>query len=166
LRNELWQANNNFTNLAVGTYDVFVRNVDGTCSTDGGQAEVQTVSDLSIDNIETIAIGCGETTGALTITASGADNILYSIDGGANFSPFGIFNDLPVGTYTVVVQDATGVCMTNGGEVMVENTGGTEVEIEGVTLNDPSGCAVPDGEITVDVNNVNNLEFSIDGGLN
>ena len=161
-----WQANNNFTNLAVGTYNISVRNSDGTCETAGGQTEIQTISGLTIENIETTAIGCGETTGTLTITASGADNILYSIDGGANFSPFGTFNDLPVGTYTIVVQDAAGVCVTQGGEVMVESSGGTEVEIEGVTINDPSGCAVPDGEITVDVNNVNNVEFSIDGGLN
>ncbi len=161
-----WQANNNFTNLTAGTYNISVRNSDGSCETAGGQAEIQMISDLTIDNIETIAIGCGETTGGLTITASGGDNLLYSIDGGANFSPFGTFNDLPVGTYTIVVQDAAGVCMTQGGEVMVENSGGMEIDIEGVTINDPSGCAVPDGEITVDVNNVSNLEFSIDGGLN
>ncbi len=161
-----WQANNNFTNLAAGTYDISVRNADGTCETAGGQAEIQTISGLSIDDIQTMAIGCGETTGALTITASGADNILYSIDGGANFSPFGTFNDLPVGTYTIVVQDAAGICVTQGGEVVVMNTGGEDVEIEGVTINDPSGCAIPDGQIIVDVNNVNNLEFSIDGGIN
>ena len=161
-----WQANNNFTNLTAGTYDIAVRNADGTCETAGGQAQIQAVSDISIDDVQTVAIGCGETTGALTIIASGAADILYSIDGGANFSPFPSFNDLPVGTYTIVVQDAAGVCVTQGGEFMVENTGGTEVDIEGVTINDPSGCAAPDGEITVDVNNVSNLEFSIDGGLN
>lgn len=161
-----WSTEATFNNLPSGDYNPIVRNADGTCPTILAAISLVQTGTISITSIVTTGIGCGETTGTLTIIASGTDNILYSIDGGANFSPFATFNDLPVGTYSVMVQDATGGCMTLGGEFMVENTGGAEVDIEDVTINEPSGCAIPDGEITVDVNNVNNLEFSIDGGLN
>lgn len=54
------------------------------------------------------------TTNDLNINATGGyEPYMYSIDGGLTFQEGSIFNDLPIGTYTVVVKDDAG-CMFEG----------------------------------------------------
>lgn len=52
---------------------------------------------------------CGLSDGSISVTALGGDgNFTYSFNGGA-FSPVAVFDNLPVGTYTITVQDGLGV---------------------------------------------------------
>ncbi|MCB0705338.1 MAG: gliding motility-associated C-terminal domain-containing protein [Saprospiraceae bacterium] len=58
---------------------------------------------------------CVDGTGTLEITdvIGGLAPYMYSIDGGISFSDSPLFNNLPAGTYDVVVQDATGAEVEN-----------------------------------------------------
>lgn len=50
----------------------------------------------------------GSDNGSISINATGTGAITYSIDNGATFQSTSVFNNLPPGTYDVVVQDGTG----------------------------------------------------------
>ena len=73
--------------------------IDGPC----------VVCDLNIDNIQIIDPTCSDTDGTINITASGGNGTLtYSINNGLNFQNGNIFSNVPAGTYTVIVKDASG----------------------------------------------------------
>ena len=60
---------------------------------------------------------CGTSTGSLTVTqASGIPPLSYSIDG-TNYQSSATFDNLPAGTYTVMVKDAYGVITYGTGSV-------------------------------------------------
>ncbi len=60
----------------------------------------------------------------LTILAGGgAGNLMYSIDGGATFQSSNIFNNLPLGTYQVVVMDENGCTLQDVVVVDMSATG-------------------------------------------
>ena len=61
---------------------------------------------LFLNNIITIGpvLCLGQTDGTIELFAEGADNLNYSIDGGQNWQPSSVFNDLTIGTYQPVVR--------------------------------------------------------------
>ena len=101
---------NSFDNLAPGNYDIFVQGATGLCSTQESilvEACVFTTVDISTTSVSSVV----STDGSIVITpTSGEGPYFYSIDGGQNFVTTNVFLDLAVGTYNVIVQDASDIC--------------------------------------------------------
>jgi len=102
---------------------------------------------------------CGMSTGTLTVTgASGIPPLSYSIDG-TNFQGGATFNNLPAGSYTIMVKDAYGVVTYGSGNV-------AQICFGAIAMSTPSQCDMSTGTITANgVNGVTPYMFSIDGGM-
>ena len=125
-----FSKNNIFANLAVGTYQVVVKNKVGCikkypnptliqCNDKDGDGftDVDDTDDndpcvplfVNLTNVLSENLKkCNQNTGKITITATGKDTLFYSIDNGKTFSKNNIFANLAVGTYQVVVKNKVG----------------------------------------------------------
>lgn len=102
----------------------------------------------------------GVNNGAIFINASNNFGLVeYSIDGGATFSTFPIFNGLAGGDYQIVVRDEQN-CVVELTVTVVTCTLSFTASVEGV-----SAAGVDDGSITVTADSpFTPLQYSIDGG--
>ena len=104
-----WQNSSVFTGLSAGTYNVAVRNLDGTCIVFDANNPViiNAPSAPSIRDVSTTnPTDCGVADGTVTITATGGTAPLeYSIDGFVTSNTTGIFTGLAGGTYTPSVRN-------------------------------------------------------------
>ena len=101
---------NSFDNLTPGDYDIFVQGATGLCSlqeTVSVEACAFTTVDISTTSVTSVV----STDGSIVINpTSGEGPYLYSIDGGQSFVTTNVFLSLAVGTYNIIVQDASEVC--------------------------------------------------------
>ncbi len=113
-----YSANNDFSNLTAGIYDVIVRDSHNCTDTfDTRVVEIGQPAQLVINSeIETEPRCYGDSTGTITVSASGGTGqINYSADNGLHFYSNNILSGLKAGVnYQIVVQDAHG-CTTYGG---------------------------------------------------
>ena len=164
-----WQIGNTFPSLGAGTYNVFVRNLDGSCNTPYASNPVilNAPNAPSITNVATSnPTDCGVADGTITITAiSGSGSYEYSIDSGATFQPSNVFTGLAGGEYCVFVRNADGTCTVTGQCVNLIDK--VAPVIGAVASTNPTDCGVADGTITITASNAagNSLEFSIDNGV-
>jgi hypothetical protein len=152
---------NTFVGLSPGDYLVFVRGTAGLCSHQE-TVSIETCTFISAD-IEAVLVSSAVTAnGSIEINpTSGVGPYLYSIDGGQNFDVNNVFTNLAVGTYNVVIQDATEICPFEQGvpvevcqitaDVTTTRTS-SEFAIDGTIVINPSFGAAP-------------FQYSIDGGL-
>lgn len=151
----LFGTNPDSTGLASGSYTIVLTDVNG-CSLDS------TLILTPLDGPEILNIAgttplCGASDGTITITASvTVEN--FSIDGGTNFQPDGVFTDLPPGVYDIVVSDAGGC--TAIGNITLDDIPGPV--IDDVITADPL-CGASDGSIEI-IATGTGLLYSIDGG--
>ena len=104
-------TSNSFSGLAPGVYAVSVLGSTGMCSYQE-TVTIEACEFTSVDIIATEVPSVVSASGSIEITpTSGMGPYLYSIDGGQNFETTNVFTDLPVGTYNVVVQDASEICI-------------------------------------------------------
>ena len=163
-----WQANNDFTGLGAGTYNVFVRNTDETCLTPyASNAVILTVpSAPSITNVTSAEpTDCNVNDGEINITATGGTGTYeYSIDSGDTWLPSGEFENLPGDTYYVFVRNSNGSCVVSGQSVVL--TDKVAPVIATTPFTDPTDCGLADGTITINATSSagNPLQFSINGG--
>jgi gliding motility-associated-like protein len=150
-----YQADNTFNGLAVGTYDVAVRDADGCVAV--STATITSNAGPVIVDITSTASGCNASTGSITVNATGT-GLQYSIDGGTTFQVDNTFTGLGAGLYIITVSDADG-CITSG-QGSVGTLSGPS--IAQVNSTDPS-CGLADGTVTVLATGTD-LEYSIDGG--
>lgn len=159
-----WTANSIFDNLGAGAYLVAARNADGTCVSVLEEITITQSTEVVINNVIAQNLDCENTSGSITIEASGADNIEYSIDGGANFIASNTFNDLSVGTYLIRVR--AGACDDSAENVTIISEGSQVTGINVASTN-PTNC-MANGSITFSFDNgndINNFQYSIDGGV-
>ncbi|MEX0982681.1 MAG: gliding motility-associated C-terminal domain-containing protein [Bacteroidales bacterium] len=153
-----WEANSSFTGLGPGAYEVYVRDVNN-CSVFAGSFIITEPSVLDVTAVVTDVTPCfGDSTGAISATATGGWNSYeYSIDG-LNYQLPGDFTDLPAGEYTVFVRDS-GNCSVSTDEVIAEpeqasaeisKTDYVDDDLGTITISDASGGTPP-------------YEYSIDG---
>ncbi len=101
-----FQSTPSFANLGAGTYTITVKNSAGcqveqfvNISSDSGPI----VSDLNV-----LPPRCGNANGEVTLVASGGTlPLTYSLDN-TSFQPTPLFRNLPSGTYTARIRDASG----------------------------------------------------------
>ncbi|MGC8823978.1 MAG: gliding motility-associated C-terminal domain-containing protein [Bacteroidales bacterium] len=118
-----YQGSPIFTNLAAGTYDIYVKDACGTHHY-GNVTLNEPASNITINSVNTIPVsGCkGSATGAIVINASGGSGTLvYSIDGGSNFQSSNIFSNLLAGTYNIAVRDDSMCVATTNATVTEPN---------------------------------------------
>jgi len=114
------------------------------------------------------APACGDDNGSIVISINGiSGTILYSIDNGVTFQNSGIFKNLAVGDYAIVVTNEEGFCTINGGSASIKEPTGCDTcnanAIE-VTTTDATTCDAEDGTIAITDNVAGTVEYSIDGG--
>ena len=108
-----WQGSNIFSNLSAGTYQVAVRNLDGTCFTEGETIELFQATTPVINGInQTDPTACGVADGTITIDATGPGTLSYSIDGGMSFQADANFTGLLPGVYSIQVQENGTNCVS------------------------------------------------------
>ena len=100
-----------YTNLDSGLYHLIVSDSLG-CTVDTN-IFINHLERPVIDSIDSRKITCGSNNGVLEIFASSAQQpLLYSIDGGTNFSTNSKFTQLSFGDYEIVVKDTNGCIST------------------------------------------------------
>ncbi len=154
-----FQATGTFAGLTQGIYDIVVQDANGCTATD--QVVLTDQGGATIDNVATTEPTCGNSTGTITITASGGTAPLeYSIDNGTTFQAGDGFTGLAAGTYDIIVQDANG-CTTSTQAVLTDQGGAT---IDNVASTEPT-CGDPNGTISITASGgTAPLEYSIDNG--
>ncbi|MEZ4773458.1 MAG: gliding motility-associated C-terminal domain-containing protein [Bacteroidia bacterium] len=137
-------------NLPAGTYSVVVQ--DAASCTDTGVVVISEPAPLIPAITGTTDIFCaGDSTGTISVSASGGTpNYTYAIDG-VNFVSVPVFSFLTAGTYTFTVMDDNG-CTAN---------------IPGIAINQPNTplVAVLDSQINTNCsNNLGSVFVSASGG--
>ena len=153
-----YQSDPDFTGLAPGTYDVYVRDANG-CSIPAGTYTLNEPPALTLTGIATNVTPCfGDANGTITATASGGWNdYAYSIDG-LNYQSTGDYTGLAAGDYTITVRD-TGNCTVTADFTILQPDAVTATIVKtdykdtllgSITISDPAGGTPP-------------YQFSIDG---
>ncbi len=155
-----WQTSPIF-NLPAGTYNVQARITGSLCA---GNTAVTLTDPPPKPVIATItAAKCkGSSTGTITITDPVGADYEYSIDGGVNWQPSNVFNNLAAGTYTITVRQISISCLSSQGFTVTEPAKLTAFATTTVT-----SCANIDGTITITAGGATPAyAYSIDAGLN
>ncbi|MDZ7911437.1 MAG: hypothetical protein U5O16_06315 [Rhodococcus sp. (in: high G+C Gram-positive bacteria)] len=107
-----WSQSGTFTGLTAGTYQIRVRNIDGTCEVSNADVTITTPTAPAITNVApTDPSNCGVNDGTIVITATaGSAATEYSIDGGTNWQSSNTFSNLAAGTYNVFVRNTGNTC--------------------------------------------------------
>ena len=102
-----YQENNQFANLAAGTYTVKVRDGEG-CEDQQEVSVGEGNNSLAVSAASKTSADCGTTTGAITIAAAGGEGAYtYSING-KDYQSEASFEGLGPGEYTIYAKDASG----------------------------------------------------------
>lgn len=154
------QSGNSFTNLAAGTYDLYIEDING-CSI-SQTFNLAAANAPVIDLITTTDSDCANPTGTISISASGGTApYSYSINSGVQ-QPGPVFSNLSAGNYTIEVFDFTG-CQVNSSTIVNSPI----PIINSVNILDEN-CGLSNGEITINASSPNgsSLMYSIDNGVN
>jgi large repetitive protein len=164
----VWQNTNVFNNLPAGSYTVYVRNANGTCSVAYAQNPVQLLGAgspniVSVD--KTNMTDCNKSNGTITIevTNTGAQ-YKYSIDNGVTYQLSNYFAGLSAGTYQIKVTDLAGNCPATFPNVVI--TSPTGASIVSVNTTPTTNCNSSTGSIAVTSNPATGVQYSIDNGTN
>lgn len=130
------QSSPNFNNLEAGTYEIVIRDAEGTLFT----------TNVVVSEPSAIAANASTDLRTITVVATGGTGTLsYSLDGN-NFQASGVFNNTPNGSYTLVVRDANGCTATATASVSIPTLTG------GATVTQPIACnGAATGAIAVNV---------------
>jgi len=145
-----------FVDLAPGSYDIVVQDVDGCISS--GTAVVDELPGPTLNDVVTVAATCGVNDGSIAVNASG-NGLSYSIDGGTTFQAGSAFGNLAPGDYTVVVQ-ASG-CTDQQIVTLDELSGPVITEI--LTLQ-PACSGDTNGSIVVTATGGGTLNYGLNAG--
>jgi gliding motility-associated-like protein len=163
-----WSANNVFTNLPIGSYNLAVRRNDGTCLVSYANNPVNLTSPsapIITDIFKTHPSDCGIADGSLEmILTGGIGTYLYSIDNGQTFHPNNIFTGLPGGSYLLFVANSDTTCIIQGlTQVLIDKVPPTIVS---PPITSPiSNCGLQDATIQINASgNGLGLIYSIDSG--
>ena len=160
---DTWQDSHIFNDLLAGTYFIRIRYDDGNCVVEGDDTTLEG-DNILISNVNAShPDGCDVENGTITITASGATDLEYSIDGGNTWQASNTFTGLGAGSYTIAVRQDDGTCETEGETITLSETGAPT--ISNIDFNHPSTCASSDGSIEITASGDADIEYSIDGGM-
>jgi len=122
-----WQIEDNFQNLAPGTYTAFVRNTFGTCQV-GPKTVVIDVPEAPLIN-NTIIVNPAVSTsndGSVIVNASGSGNttqLQYQLRGITSWQTSNVFSNLGEGIYTVDVRFSGQTCFSSSSIELIAGAG-------------------------------------------
>ncbi|MFN8250182.1 MAG: SprB repeat-containing protein, partial [Ferruginibacter sp.] len=158
-----YQSSNVFTNLAAGTYTVYVKDASGCIVTQ--TADIIAAGSTTL-TVTTQDATCGGSNGVIIATGSGGVAPLqYSING-STYQLSGTFINVAPGTYTVYVKDATG-CIATEIVTIINNGTGPGISTFTVNVSNAYMCGDGRGKITnprVNGANCNTCTFSLNFG--
>jgi hypothetical protein len=144
-----------FTGLSPNITYTIVATINLSCS--GAQATTTFIVPGPTVSAAVTNTSCGNNTGTITATATGAAPLTYSIDG-TNFQAGAVFSGLGAGVYTVTVKDANGCKSTVTATVL--NSNGPLVSFSSTNAD----CGNNNGTITATVTGgTAPYTYSIDG---
>lgn len=151
-----FQSSNVFSNLAAGSYTLYVKDAVQCYAT-----LPVTISNISLPLVSafTIPATCNSSDGSVVASGTGGTTpYTFSINGTV-YQSSGTFSNLAAGFYTVYIKDDRGCITTTG--VPVSNIGGPSVTAAAST---PANCNNATGSITVTASGgVGVLAYSLDG---
>jgi hypothetical protein len=109
--NGVYQSADSFTNIAAGTYTVYVKDSAG-CVTTGTvvvSSKTETANATSIP-VSSACGGVGD--GSVTVTATGSSSFMYKLNSGGTYQSSNIFLNVAAGSYTVYAKDSAGCEIT------------------------------------------------------
>ncbi len=156
---QTFQANNTFTGLGPGEYDIVVEDVNG-CPV--GSSIVMVEPDPLVANAVALDETCVGGNASLDFSPTGGSSpFTYSIDSGATFTSTASYPGIAPGTYHYYVQDANGC--TDSGSVVINAGGGPT--IVSIDLVQPTCPTSMDGSIVINaLSQSGPIQYSIDNG--
>lgn len=151
-----FQPGNTLSGLKGGSYTVQIRDGAGCTAT---QLVSVAGSSLTIDTLKATPPRCGTANGALSVSATGGVGTLaYTLDGSL-YQAGPEFSNLPGGTYTVRVRDASG-CETSKTTTLPLSNPLVIISTDTV----PTTCGLANGRASLAVaGGVRPIRFSTDG---
>ncbi|MEZ4981834.1 MAG: SprB repeat-containing protein [Saprospiraceae bacterium] len=168
-----WTVDSLFYDVLPGTYDVMVRNGNGSCEVHGSSVTISQKERPVVTQIYPEIPDCDVANGSIevqaTITDAPLSMLQYSIDAGATWQNSRVFQNLDAGLFHIMVKRIDAPCDLDYGIYRLH--GAEQPEIILIENNDPVSCDVLDGKIEILALGRNglpdaNLEYSIDGGVN
>lgn len=161
-----WQSEEVFLNLMAGTYEILVRNADGTCpAVEGGSLMLFDPPKPEFSGLEgTDPSDCLAANGSINVLATGGFGMLeYSIDGGLSWQNASFFESLPAGNYLPRLRNQDGTCLVTS--VPIDLVDPPMPVIDYVDITDPSDCGTLDGSLQILVSGgTGSFEYSINSG--
>ncbi|KGO78592.1 hypothetical protein Q763_17660, partial [Flavobacterium beibuense F44-8] len=144
-----YQASNVFNNLAPGNYTAYVRHANGCVQTT--TFTINVLQPVTASAVATTDVGCkGESTGEITVTASGGTGTLqYAISPDYIYGSSNVFSGLAAGSYTVMVTDGIGCEVVLNSVQVTEPVNALTSTIDVVT--DEICFNAADGTVTISV---------------
>jgi hypothetical protein len=158
-----FQASGNFTGLAVGSYSITAKDVNGCTTTVAFTVTAATCPTIGVTNVTTQTAGPSATNGSVTATASGGlAPYTYAINAGA-FQSSNIFGNLAVGNFTIVAKDANG-CTSASTAVSITAAACPTINISNAIVGAEACPTTNVGSVTVTATGSTNLMYRINAG--
>jgi gliding motility-associated-like protein len=162
-----YQASNVFINLTKNSYTFNTKDANGCISSNNATINeplaLSIPNEIKIDNNICFGDSLGEV--RILLVAGGVAPYEYSINGGLNFYPGSIFQNLPAGSYQTQVRDANG-CLKNGNLNNISQP--ARIYINNYTQSDVTNCfGNNDGMIAIEaVGGTGAITYDLDGLVN
>ncbi len=153
--------------LIAGTYSVVVRDQNGCHFFDTDLTILEEPEEIHIVAVLAEDVDCqGGDNGSISIYAAGGTGVLlYSVDGGLNYSTDNVFEGLAIGQYDVVVSDQA-QCAVEYPTPIVIGDPTSSIVIASVTSTNVNCYGENSGTITIEASGgTGSLGYSIDGGI-
>jgi large repetitive protein len=159
-----FQATGNFTGLAVGSYTITAKDVNGCLGTKIFVITSVSCPTITVTSTTTQSAGPTATNGSITATAAGGvAPYTYSKDG-VTFQASNIFAGLTAGNYTIVAKDAN-TCLGSSATIAVTSVPCPTITIATVNMASDK-CTNNNGSITANATGgAAPYSYSRDGGV-
>ncbi|MGB0862478.1 MAG: PKD domain-containing protein, partial [Saprospiraceae bacterium] len=150
-----------------GTYNVclYASNACGTDTTCQTVTIVPIVACADLPVISNVAssspTNCNTNNGAITITATSANPMEFSVDNGLTWQSTGGFTGLSSGNYAPLVRNISDTCLAAWSVISLVQP--SLLSISGVITQTPSFCNANDGSINLTASGSTILNYSING---
>jgi hypothetical protein len=158
-----FQASGTFTTLAIGTYNITAKDLDGCTKTQSFTVnDICTAKTISVSGT-VINAGpfAGATNGSIIATASGSTGFTYQLNTGT-FQASGTFAGLAAGTYNITAKDADACTKTQSFTINSDPCFGKTLTINGATS--PSDKCASTGIITINASGGTGFTYQLNSG--
>jgi len=158
-----WQDTGNFTGLQPGSYKIIARSSETPDCLDSLLFEINAIQPTVISDVNLMHLtDCGSDDGVITVNAVG-EQLVYSIDEGISWQTSSTFEGLASGEYTILVRSEKFSNCNDTISAFV-NSPQNPMIVE-LFYEELTSCTDDNGSIEI-VAEGDNLEYSVDGGIN